>query len=78
MGQLVWTKIGEVDIDLLEYTVTPTEVGDNYAKLYQRWTMREDHIGTHGSAVKGEMVREEPTVSMLRGPSSETFPGKLS
>lgn len=61
MGQMVWTAIGMVDIDLLD--VFPAmEFGDNYAKAVIRYHLKQD-LGPHP---KGMLVKASAHVDGLR------------
>lgn len=76
MGQQVWTKIGLVDEDLLNVS-DAISTGENHRKIVTTWTLKQDMTSSEGSAVAGEMVREDVAGSIFRGPSSEATPGVL-
>lgn len=77
MSQAVWTKVGELDGDLLERTVSQEE-GDNYFKVSTKWTLKADLIVDGVTlAVTGEIMREDQAPSILRGPSSAASQGVM-
>lgn len=77
MSQNVWTKVGDLDDDLLERTVTQSE-GPNYVKVSITWRMRTDLI-VDGKlvATAGEVMREDHAPSILSGPSSAASQGVM-
>jgi len=78
MGQLVFTKIGHIDEDLMDRTVHQ-EVGANYFKVQTRWSMKQDlHIDGALVAMAGEVMREDSAPSILAGLGAVSIHGKLN